>query len=136
MDAVAGVFRQHEAVVAAEQVVRVQAADAVAVGQLRKALVHRRQAAVGKAGVPGGHVGGDAVDLQNVDGGVGLELAQLVQVLLIGIEQVPQRIPGLVEAQQHHENVAVLLAAQQGPRSVAPKLGENILNTVMPTSAK
>ena len=115
MDAVAGVFRQHEAVVAAEQGVRVQAADAVAVGQLRKALVHGGQAAVGKAGIPGSHVGGDAVDLQNVDGGTRLELAQLLQVALVGIEQVPQGITGLVEA-QHHENVAVLLAAQQGPQ--------------------
>ncbi len=115
VDAVAGVFRQHEAVLAAEQGVRVQAADAVAVGQLREALVHGGQAAVGKAGVPGGHIGGDAVDLQDIDGGVRLELAQLLQVALVGVEQVPQGITGLVEA-QHHENVAVLLAAQQGPQ--------------------
>ena len=67
---------------------------------------------MGKAGIPGGNVGGDAVNLQNVNGGVGLELAQLVQVLLIGVEQVPQRIPGLVEA-QHDENMAVLPGTQQ-----------------------
>lgn len=70
---------------------------------------------MGKAGIPGSHVGGDAVDLQNVDGGVRLELAQLLQVALVGVEQVAQGITGLVEA-QHHENVAVLLAAQQGPQ--------------------